>query len=253
MTDKKHLNSFQRLIGIRFHNPDLLLNALTHRSFVNESEIEVPDNERLEFLGDSVLDFVVADMLFRRFPDSPEGELTQLRSALVRTESLAAMALDCQVGAYLRIGRGEEQSGGRSRINNLCRGLEAIIGAIYLDQGLDAAKVFLYPRLETMLTHILENSLHRDARSELQERSQAEQHVTPVYRLVDAAGPEHEREFYVEVVVGEHVIAMGAGSSKRSAAQAAARAALRRLEAEGWPASYGDAKNNVSTLTDGTS
>lgn len=233
--DAKLLN-FEAMIDVSFQNRDLLQRALTHRSFVNENGAELRDNERLEFLGDAILDFVVADMLFRRFPDVSEGELTQLRAALVRTDSLAELASEIQLGNYLRIGRGEENSGGRQRATNLCRGFEALVGAIYMDQGVDAVRKFVLPRLSRLLDYVLEHSLHKDARSMLQERSQAELRFTPVYRLVDAAGPDHEKEFLIEVVVGEVVIGVGVGNSKRSAAQAAARAALQRLETEGWPA-----------------
>ena len=132
-----HLKEFEDLIGVHFQETELLHRALTHRSFVNEVEEDMRDNERLEFLGDAVLDLIVADMLFRRFPDISEGELTQLRAALVRTDSLAELAIECRLGEYLFIGRGEENSGGRTRITNLCRGFEALVGAIYLDRGMD--------------------------------------------------------------------------------------------------------------------
>lgn len=241
---------FEAVLGIQFQQPELLKEALTHRSYVNEVEAEVPDNERLEFLGDAILDFIVGDMLFRRFPDVSEGELTQLRAALVRTDSLAMLAIDCRLGEFLLMGKGEENSGGRNRINNLCCGFEAVIGAIYMDSGLDAVKDFAFPRLDALLAYMLENNLHKDARSMLQERSQAEMRYTPVYRVVDAAGPDHEKEFFIEVVVGSVVIGAGVGTSKRTAAQAAARAALLRLEEVGWPE---EAQQPVETANDITS
>jgi len=228
-------NEFEAIMDVHFQNVELLRRALTHRSYVNEINDEVKDNERLEFLGDAILDFVVADMLFRRFPDVSEGELTQLRSALVRTDSLALLAADCRLGDFLLIGKGEENNNGRSRVSNLCRGFEAVIGAMYIDGGLDVVKRFVLPRLEQLLDYVLEHQLHKDARSVLQERSQAELRFTPVYRLVDAAGPDHEKEFLIEVVVGDITIGEGIGTSKRAAAQSAARAALLRLEEEGWP------------------
>jgi len=174
-------------------------------------------------------------MLFRRYPDVSEGELTQLRAALVRTDSLAMLAPDVNLGEYLLMGKGEENSGGRTRVNNLCRGFEAVVGAVYMDSGLDAVKSFVQERLEGLLDYILEHDLHKDARSMLQERSQAELRFTPVYRVVDASGPDHEKEFFIEVVVGDIVIGSGTGTSKRAAAQAAARSALQRLEEVGWP------------------
>ncbi|MDQ7027614.1 MAG: ribonuclease III [Anaerolineae bacterium] len=230
----KQIQEFEEILGVKFREPEMLQRALTHRSFVNEVEGDMRDNERLEFLGDAILDFVVGDMLFRRFVDVSEGELTQLRAALVRTDSLAMLASDCRLGEFLLIGKGEEHSGGRTRVNTLCCGFEAVIAAIYMDSGLDAVKQFAIPRLEALLEYVLENNLHKDARSMLQERTQAELRVTPVYRLIDASGPDHEKEFFLEVVVGDVVIGAGVGTSKRSAAQSAARAALQRLEDVGW-------------------
>jgi ribonuclease-3 len=145
------------------------------------------------------------------------------------------LASDCDLGEYLLMGKGEENSGGRTRVNNLCRGFEAVVGAVYMDSGLDAVKHFVSDRLGRLLEYILENDLHKDARSMLQERSQAELRFTPVYRVVDASGPDHEKEFFIEVVVGDIVIGSGTGTSKRAAAQAAARSALQRLEEVGWP------------------
>ena len=229
------VQEFEDVLGLKFQQPELLQRALTHRSFVNEVEVDLRDNERLEFLGDAILDFIVGDMLFRRFEDVSEGELTQLRAALVRTDSLAMLAAECRLGEYMFMGKGEENSGGRTRINNLCCGFEAVIGAIYMDSGLEAVKQFAIPRLNALLEYVLENNLHRDARSMLQERTQAELRVTPNYRTVDTSGPDHEKEFFVEVVVGNVVIGAGVGTSKRAAAQSAARAALQRLEEVGYP------------------
>ncbi len=231
--------AFEDLLGIKFHDPDLLTQALTHRSFVNEYEGEgdVRDNERLEFLGDAVLDLIVADMLYRKFPQVDEGELTQLRAALVKTESLAHLGASCRIGDFLRIGYGEELSGGRERLTILCRAFEAVIGAIYLDQGMEAVVDFVVPPLLELLDHIIANSLHIDARSELQERIQARFNITPDYHVTGAEGPEHAKEFRVEVAIGEALIGSGIGGSKRAAAQEAARAALKQLEADGLPES----------------
>lgn len=234
MTEQTHINQYQNIIGVHFLNPNLLRRALTHRSFVNEVDEQIRDNERLEFLGDAILDFIVADMLFRRFTDVSEGELTQLRAALVRTDSLAILAKDIQLGEYLLIGKGEENSGGRNRVNNLCRGYEALIGAIYMDRGLEAVREFCLPRLNSLLEYVLENDLHKDARSMLQELAQAELRITPKYQLKDSVGPDHEREFVLQVVVAGVIIGEGAGTSKRVAAQDAARHTLKRIEAEGW-------------------
>jgi ribonuclease III len=221
------IDEFQERIGVQFNDTDLLQQALTHRSYVNEQVGEdVRDNERLEFLGDAVLDFVAADMLYLRFPNMAEGDLTRLRSALVRTEALAEFAGQCMIGNYLRVGKGEEASGGRSRRNNLCRAFEAVIGAIYLDQGVEAVTGFLMPRLEELLDRVIVEALDKDARSRLQEWSQSTFGVTPIYRKVDATGPDHDKQFLVEAIIGEVVVGQGTGKSKRSAAQSAAHDAL---------------------------
>lgn len=236
-----NLQDFENIIDVHFKDPELLRRSMTHRSFVNEVDDEVKDNERLEFLGDAILDFIVADMLFRRFLDVSEGELTQLRAALVRTDSLAELAADCQLGEFLIMGKGEEASGGRTRANNLCRGFEALIGGLYMDSGLQAVIDFVMPRLITLLEYVIEHDLHKDARSMLQERSQAELRFTPIYRLVDTAGPDHEKEFLIEVLIANVVIGEGVGTSKRTAAQSAARVALKKVEEEGWTNEVHDA------------
>lgn len=229
--------SFEDVLGVQFHNLDLLTQALTHRSFVNEYDGEetIRDNERLEFLGDAILDVIVAEMLFRKFPEVSEGELTQFRAALVKTESLAMLATQFNLGQYLRIGRGEENSGGRERPNNLCRGFEAVIGAMYLDGGIQTVEKFVTPSLLELLDYVIENNLHIDARSELQERTQATLSITPIYRVAGADGPDHAKEFHVEVAIGDIIIGKGIGTSKRSAAQEAARVALQHLEEKGFP------------------
>ncbi|MGB1287098.1 MAG: ribonuclease III [Aggregatilineales bacterium] len=235
MTDKNtKLNDFQQILDLQFTNPALLRRALTHPSFANEADDAIRDNERLEFLGDAILDFLIAAMLFERFPDISEGDMTQLRSALVRADSLAQLATNVNLGNFLLMGRGEEKSGGRERINNLCRGFEALIGAMYVDSGLDAVRAFALPRFIELLDYILENSLHLDARSILQERSQAELFFTPVYHLNDVLGPLHEQEFIVDVMIVDEIIGTGHGNNKRAAAQDAARVALEILEDKGW-------------------
>ena len=227
------ISAFEAALGLRFRDRELLTQALTHRSFVNEYDGDALDNERLEFLGDAVLDLIVADLLYRKFPRVDEGELTQLRAALVKTESLAQLGVDCRLGEYLRIGHGEELSGGRERLTILCRAFEAVIGAIYLDRGMAAVKGFVVPPLLDLLDHIIREGLHIDARSELQERVQARLNIKPDYHLAGAEGPEHAKEFRVEVAIGDMLIGSGVGGSKRAAAQDAARAALKQLDADG--------------------
>ncbi|NWG15628.1 MAG: ribonuclease III [Chloroflexi bacterium] len=227
MTD---IDDVQEQIGVQFVNDRLLWQALTHRSYINEHGEAEGDNERLEFLGDAVLDFLVGDMLFQRFPDMPEGHLTRLRSALVRTESLAFLAAEAGLGIHLRMGKGEEAGGGRKRLSNLCAVFEAVTGALYLDQGLEAVRAFILPRVESLIGQVLEEAIDKDARSRLQEWSQAELNKTPAYRTVSATGPDHLKEFVIEVLIGEKVVGRGTGRSKQIAAQAAARDALRSVE-----------------------
>ncbi len=225
-----NLHEFEQHNRIQFRNRDLLAQALTHRSYINEQADEaLEDNERLEFLGDAILDFIAADMLYKRFPDMSEGELTRLRSGLVRTEALAELARQCRIGEFLRIGKGEEKSGGRTRTNNLCRAFEAVIGALYQDQGLQAVTTFVAPKLTQLQQQVMTVALDKDNRSQLQEWSQAELNITPVYELRDATGPDHDKEFHITVRIGSQIIAEGVGRSKQAAAQAAAKAALKRI------------------------
>ncbi len=225
------IKPIQTQLQLTFRNEALLLQALTHRSFINEQGVvDVGDNERLEFLGDAVLDFMVGDMLYQKYPEMPEGDLTRLRAALVRTDSLAGLARQVGLGEALRMGKGEDASGGRERITNLCASFEALVGALYLDQGLDAVRSFVMPRLDNLLEQILREALDRDARSGLQEWSQAELGLTPAYTTLSASGPDHQKEFVIEVRIGDQVAGQGIGRSKQVAAQAAARDALRRIE-----------------------
>ena len=234
---KRDTSTLEAVLGIRFHDQALLAEALTHRSFVNEYEGEerVRDNERLEFLGDAVLDIIVADLLFRRYPNASEGTLTQLRAALVKTESLAQLARDLRLGEFLRMGHGEDITGGRERVTLLCRAYEAVVGAIYIDRGLEAVTACVTPPLLSLLADVLENSLHIDARSQLQEQVQERLNIVPSYRVTGAEGPEHAKEFQVEVAIGAKIIGCGLGTSKRAAAQEAARMALQYLETQGLP------------------
>lgn len=223
------IETLQEKLKIQFRNPELLQQALTHRSFTHETDSEVEDNERLEFLGDAVLNFLSGDMLYARFPDRAEGWLTRLRAALVRTESLRELAVDCQLGEALRMGKGEENSGGRKRKTNLCAAFEALVGALYLDQGVDAVRDFVLPMLETRLDKVIEEASYQDARTQLQEWSQAELGITPSYDIIGESGPDHEKEYEAEVVINDEISGRGVGRSKRAAAQAAARDALQSI------------------------
>lgn len=225
------LRTLESRLGLSFKDKSLLSRSLTHRSYLNENPGRVlEDNERLEFLGDAVLDFLVGAYLYHRFPEMSEGELTSLRAALVRTETLADFARSLEIGRFLLLGLGEADSGGRDRTPILCAAFEALVGAIYLDQGLEAVRKLVEPLLDPALVAILDDSLHIDAKSEFQVWAQAQFNITPHYRVVGSAGPDHAKIFTVQVCVGDKVWGEGNGRSKQSAAQAAAASALQRVE-----------------------
>ncbi len=212
-----------------FRDPSLLRRAFTHRSYINEHPEAFEDNERLEFLGDAVLDFVTASYLYNRLPEMKEGRLTRLRAALVRTEQLAEFAVELELGPAIRLGRGEEESGGRLRKSLLCDAFEAVIGAYFLDSGIDAVRALVEPLFNPALERILRAEQDSDAKSRLQEWAQADRGQTPRYTIIDNSGPDHERVFTAQVFVGEVLCGQGSGLNKRSAEQAAALEALGRL------------------------
>lgn len=219
-------------LGYTFSQRALLVDALTHRSYLNEAgRSGVISNERLEFLGDAVLALVSADLVYRERPTEPEGQLTQLRVALVRTTTLADFARDLRLGNYLRLGRSEAGLGGRDRESVIAAAFEAVLGAIYLDGGLAAAQRFLDPLLRPALARATAQESIKDAKSRLQELAQGQLGVTPRYRLVSAEGPSHDRRFVAEVLVGAHVAAQGMGRSKQQAEQ---EAAAHALQDPGW-------------------
>lgn len=225
------LNKIQGRLNVRFTDLSLLQRALTHRSYLNEHpEHMLEDNERLEFLGDAVLDFIAGAWLFHRFPEMDEGRLTRLRAGLVRTETLASFAEALGLGDALLLGRGEDESGGRRRISNLCGSFEAVVGALYLDQDMEAAQSFVEPLLGPALDDILSRAADKDAKSLLQEWSQAELGLTPVYRTVASEGPDHAKEFTVAVLIGQTECGRGVGHSKQAAAQLAAQQALAAID-----------------------
>ena len=227
------LSAREKILGLTFEDKTLLLRALTHRSYLNENpNFILEDNERLEFLGDAVLDFLTAEYLYHRFPEMREGDLTSLRAALVRTEALSRLARKIRLGRCLYLGHGEEAGGGRRRHAVLCGAFEALIGALYLDQDLSAVEAFVTPLLEPEVERILAKDLDKDPKSQLQELSQAELEITPRYRTVDESGPDHAKEFVVEAVIGDLTYGRGVGRSKQLAARAAARDALVQLRQE---------------------
>jgi ribonuclease-3 len=225
------LDAFQDRIGVHFDDLSLLLRALTHRSYVNENPLDtLEDNERLEFLGDAVIDLITSELLYHRFPEMSEGRLTSMRAALVRTETLARLAAYLGLGEVLRLGRGEAEHGGRIRAANLCGTLEALVGAVYLDQGYQIAREMIEPHFVPAADAILARELDRDAKSRFQEWSQAVLGETPHYETVAAVGPDHEKRFTVRVTVNGQIFGEGSGRSKQTAAQAAAQQALHQIE-----------------------
>jgi ribonuclease-3 len=233
--DAERVEALQRDLGMRFSDSTLLREALTHRSYLNEINQAWPSNERLEFLGDAVLGLITTDYLFRRFPEMGEGELTNLRSALVRTETLARFAQEFDLGQYLFLGRGEEMSQGRRRPAGLACAFEALLGALYIDQGYGGARDFAMRFVEPELATVLEGRLHRNAKSVLQELVQAQMQQTPTYHLIEESGPDHAKAFTVEVRVGSRVLGRGHDRSKRGAEQSAAETALRYLSSRPSP------------------
>ncbi len=216
--------------NLDFQNLRLLSRALTHRSFLNEHPEAIEDNERLEFLGDAVLDFMVGSWLYHHMPEMAEGRLTSLRAALVRNEQLAVFAIKIDLGAALRLGKGEADSGGRLRSSVLGSGFEALIGAIYIDGGLEKVQEFLEPMLDEAIGNVLLDNKDRDPKSQLQEYTQANGLGTPSYVTLAVSGPDHLRTYRVKVVLGEEVYGIGEGRSKQAATKAAALDALVRLE-----------------------
>ncbi|HEV3310992.1 MAG TPA: ribonuclease III [Chloroflexota bacterium] len=226
------MRNVELAVGWEFQDQQLLREALTHRSFLNEIPEDRPSNERLEFLGDSVLGLIITDYLFERFPKLTEGELTNIRSALVRTEALAGFAREINLGSNLFVGRGEELSRGRFRPAGLACAFEALLGAVYLDRGYLGAREFALRFAVPALDDVFQLRLHKNGKSTLQEIIQARSQQTPSYHVVSQIGPDHEKSFTVEVRVGPDVLGRGIASSKRAAEQLAAQDALEALNPE---------------------
>ncbi|HEY73177.1 MAG: ribonuclease III [Chloroflexi bacterium] len=234
VTGERHpsidLEPLQQTLGHFFSDIGLLRRALTHPSYVNEHpEDETGDNQRLEFLGDAVLDFVAGAWIYRRYPDFHEGRMTRLRAALVCTNTLARFARQVGISEALRLGYGEGEAGGRERDANLCDAFEALVGALYLDGGLAVVETFIGPLIEPTAKETLAAEADMDAKSRLQEWSQAERGVTPRYRIAAERGPDHAKTFEAEVLLGQKVVGRGTGRSKQAAEQAAARAACKSV------------------------
>lgn len=232
MTD---LAALQNTLGLQFKDPTLLEKALVHSSYINESPSTTISNERLEFLGDAVLGFIIAKELYQRLPQSTEGEMTELRSSLVRGDALSRIAKAISLGDYLYLGKGEEASGGRRKPANLAGAMEAVIAAIFLDQGSSVTRDFILRLMAKELKKALSQGIEPDYKSQLQELIQARHQQTPTYQVLEAVGPDHDRRFSVEVRVGDTVLGRGSGKSKKLAEIEAARAALDQLPTDFTP------------------
>lgn len=220
---------FARRLDLPFNDWLLLSRALTHRSYLNEHADAVEDNERLEFLGDAVLDFVVGAWLYNRYPEMPEGDLTRMRSQLVYTDRLAEFGRKVNLGGAMRLGRGESQAGGRDRNALLCDTFEAVIGALYLDAGIQAVLDFVSPLLSNAADIILARLRIEDSKSRFQEWAQGNGFPAPQYPTRSAVGPDHSKVFEVDAVINGKVFGSGQGPSKQAAAKAAALDALDKL------------------------
>ncbi|HEY4510411.1 MAG TPA: ribonuclease III [Candidatus Paceibacterota bacterium] len=228
----KDFSGFQKKLGLKFHNPDLLEQAFVHRSYLNENpDSGLEHNERLEFLGDAVLELVVTEYLYAKYPEKNEGELTSFRAAMVNSVMLSEVAQGIGMGDYLLLSRGEARDLGKARQYILANTLEALVGAIYLDGGYEGAHVFLKETLFPKIHEVHEKKLWIDAKSHFQEKAQEVAGTTPSYKVINESGPDHAKNFIVGVYLGEICVAKGEGFSKQEAEQAAAR---NGLELKGW-------------------
>jgi len=232
MNDLTNFEKFASRTGLNFSDPKLLRQAFTHRSFLNESNAtDLEHNERLEFLGDAVLELVITDYLFRHYPNKTEGDLTTYRSALVNTQSIAKAATTLGMNDFLLLSKGEARDTGRARLVILANTFESLIGAIYLDQGFMAAQKFIDDNLSSQAASLIAERRFEDAKSLFQEKAQAIAEVTPTYEVLSELGPDHDKLFKVGLYLGQDLVATGEGHSKQDAEQVAARAGL---VARGW-------------------
>lgn len=226
----KSFEQFEQTIGLKFQNRHLLQQVFVHRSYLNEHPgFELDHNERLEFLGDAVLELIVTEFLYLNYPN-PEGELTNWRSSIVKGEMLSKVAKDIGLENFLLLSRGEQKSSGKSRDLILANAFEALIGAIYLDQGYARAQNFIVKILVTQLDNIIKNRLYRDAKSFIQEWSQATYNITPMYKVLSELGPDHAKNFTVGILIGDRLVGQGSGASKQKAEQYAAANAVEQLK-----------------------
>jgi ribonuclease III len=225
-------SKFEKKLNIKFKNKDLIMQAFLHRSYLNENKgLKMDHNERLEFLGDAVVELVVTEYLYAKYPKKPEGDLTSYRAALVNTSTLSSVATGLSMNDYLLLSKGEAKDTGRARQYILANTFESFVGALYLDQGYEAAKDFIAKNLFSLTDEIVEKGLWQDAKSRFQEVAQEKDNITPQYKTVQEIGPDHEKNFIVGVYLNEKEIGKGEGKSKQEAEQAAAQNAL---ESKGW-------------------
>jgi ribonuclease-3 len=224
--------ALQSAIAINFKDEALLQQAFIHSSYVNENPDSLTaDNERLEFLGDALLSFIVAEEVYNEFPDAGEGDLTEIRVSLVRQETLAEIAARLKLGDYLFLGKGEEATGGREKQTNLADAFEALIGAMYLDHGLSVARDFALAQFAGQLKTVKLKGIGRNYKALLQEFTQAKYKQLPTYRIIEASGPDHDKSFIIEVRLGDRILGIGSGKNKRAAEMDGARSALEKLAA----------------------
>jgi len=227
-----NFEKFEKSAGVIFKDKSLLKQAFTHRSYINENRtLNLKHNERMEFLGDAVLELVVTDFLYKRFHDSDEGDMTSLRSALVNADTCSQVAQKLGANEFLLLSKGESKDTGRARQYILANTLEAFIGAIYLDQGYEVAKNFILTHITPLTEEIIKDGAWIDSKSLLQEKVQENVGITPVYKTERESGPDHDKHFVVRVYVGSEKYGEGEGKSKQDAEQAAAQSAL---ESKGW-------------------
>jgi ribonuclease-3 len=227
MKELKDFSPLEDKLGIKFKNRDLLTQAFIHRSYLNEKpNFYLGHNERLEFLGDAVLELIVTEDLFEKYPDKPEGEMTNWRAALVNAKMLSTVANEIELNEFLILSQGEKRETGKARQYILADAIEAFIGAMYLDQGYSACQKFIKDYIMVKLPHIIEAGLYRDAKSSFQEKAQEKVSITPNYKVVKATGPDHQKRFTIGVYLGKELIAKGNGSSKQEAEEDAAKNAI---------------------------
>jgi ribonuclease III len=223
-------NACQKNLGVSFRQDSRLEQAFVHPSYLNENPLFAqPSNERLEFLGDAILNFIVTENLYREFPDLPEGALTEIRASLVCRDTLAELAASLKLGNWLLLGQGEEANGGRSKPSNLANTMEALIGALYLEQGLVQAKRFVLRQLKPQLEKVKAGKITPNYKALLQELIQGQKRPAPVYHLVESTGPDHNKQFITEILVEGEALGRGEGRTKKAAESQAAKAAWEKL------------------------